>query len=68
MTDETVPFMLKDEVDRVHPVNDRARKRAEDAGLFPRRIRLALQCRASDRSDINERQADPVAWAQPARA
>jgi hypothetical protein len=40
MTDSS-PFMLKDEVQRNHPVNDLIRKRAEAAGLFPRAKRNA---------------------------
>jgi len=35
MASEQTPFVLTDEVEKIHPVTDRARKRAEAAGLFP---------------------------------
>jgi hypothetical protein len=56
-------FMLKDEVEKVHPVNDRARKRAESAGLFPRRVALALHTPGWRRSEVMAWEADPIAWA-----
>jgi hypothetical protein len=61
-------FMLKNEVDGLHPVNDGARKRTKAAGLFPKRVTLALHKPGGRRSEINEWQADPGAWAQRARA
>jgi hypothetical protein len=61
-------FMLKEEVERFHPVNDRARKRAEVAGLFPRRVPLALHKVAWLRSEVMAWEADPRAWAQHAES
>jgi predicted DNA-binding transcriptional regulator AlpA len=58
------PFMLKEEVEMVHPVTDRARKRAEAAGIFPRRVHLALHKPAWRRTEIAAWQADPNAWAE----
>jgi predicted DNA-binding transcriptional regulator AlpA len=60
------PFMLKEEVEMVNPVTDRARKRAESAGLFPRRVQLALHKPAWRRSEVEAWLADPNAWAQRA--
>jgi prophage regulatory protein len=56
-------FMLKDEVQKRHPVSDRARKRAESAGLFPPRIALALHTPGWRRSEVLAWEADPIAWA-----
>ncbi|MBR0882229.1 AlpA family phage regulatory protein [Bradyrhizobium liaoningense] len=61
---ELSPFMLRDEVEAIHPVHDRARQRAEAAGLFPRRIKLALHKPGWRRSEVMTWQADPHAWAQ----
>jgi predicted DNA-binding transcriptional regulator AlpA len=55
-------FMLKDEVEKVHPVSDRARKRAEMAGLFPHRVSLALHTPGWRRSEVLAWEADPGAW------
>ncbi len=64
MTAEVVPsFMLKDEVEKRHPVSDRARKRAEAAGLFPHRVPLALRKPGWRRSEVLAWEADPAAWA-----
>ena len=64
MTAEAAPsFMLKDEVEQVHPINDRARKRAEKAGLFPHRIALAPHTPGWRRSEVLAWEADPIAWA-----
>jgi predicted DNA-binding transcriptional regulator AlpA len=64
MTAEVAPsFMLKDEIEKVHPVSDRARKRAESAGLFPPRIALALHTPGWRRSEVLAWEADPIAWA-----
>jgi hypothetical protein len=56
-------FMLKDEVEKVHPVSDRARKRAEIAGLFPHRVPLAPHKPGWRRSEVLAWESDPVAWA-----
>jgi hypothetical protein len=64
MTAEVVAsFMLKHEVEKVHPVSDRARKRAETAGLFPPRVALALHKPGWRRSEVVAWEADPAAWA-----
>jgi hypothetical protein len=34
-------FVLRGEIDQIHPLRDITRKRAESAGLFPRRARLS---------------------------
>jgi predicted DNA-binding transcriptional regulator AlpA len=56
-------FMLKDEVEKIHPVSDRARKRAEMVGLFPHRVPLALHTPGWRRSEVLAWESDPVAWA-----
>jgi prophage regulatory protein len=55
-------FILKPEVEGLHPVRDKARKRAEAAGLFPRRFKLAPRVTAWRRSEVEAWQADPAAW------
>jgi predicted DNA-binding transcriptional regulator AlpA len=55
-------FIRRDEIDRVHPVKDKTRKRAEAAGLFPRRIKLAPRVSAWRRSEVEAWQADPAGW------
>ena len=59
-------FMRRREVDEVHPVPDRTRKRAEEAGLFPRRIKLAPHVPGWRRSEVEAWLADPRAWAEKA--
>jgi predicted DNA-binding transcriptional regulator AlpA len=68
MSDEEAPFMRRNEVQKLHPVNDRTRARAENAGLFPRRIPLAEKTAGWRRSEINEWFSDPSAWVQRHRA
>ncbi|MCC8963840.1 hypothetical protein H8A95_16350 [Bradyrhizobium sp. Pear76] len=64
MTTQAEPnFMLKSEVEKVHPVSDRARKRAEIAGLFPNRVALAPHTPGWRRSEVLAWEADPIAWA-----
>jgi prophage regulatory protein len=60
-------FIRRDEIDQVHPVRDKTRKRAEAAGLFPRRIKLAPRVSAWRRSEVEAWQADPAAWAEGSR-
>ena len=67
MTTERTPFLLPDEVEKIHPVTDRARKRAEAAGLFPQRVKLALHKSGWRRSEIEAWQADPRGWAAKAK-
>jgi predicted DNA-binding transcriptional regulator AlpA len=57
------PFMLRDEVARLHPVTDRVRARAESVGLFPKRIALAKKIPGWRRAEVNEWLSDPAAWA-----
>jgi len=76
MTDSS-PLMLKDEVQRNHPVIDLIRKRAEAAGLFPS-LRSMSSAGAGPRSmngrptgrrvEVERWMADPTAWAQRSRA
>jgi predicted DNA-binding transcriptional regulator AlpA len=68
MASEQTPFVLTDEVEKIHPVTDRARKRAGAAGLFPQRVKLALHKSGWRRSEIEAWQADPRAWAERSRA
>ena len=63
LTDDP-PFMRRDEVKSIHPVTDRARARAEEIGLFPKRIWLAAKIAGWKRSEVNDWFADPSAWAQ----
>jgi hypothetical protein len=56
-------FMKRAEVNRIHPVDDRSRVNAENAGLFPRRIRLAPNITRWRRDEIEAWHADPRAWA-----
>jgi predicted DNA-binding transcriptional regulator AlpA len=58
------PFMKRDEVATIHPVTDRARARAEEVGLFPKRIWLAAKIAGWKRSEINDWLCDPAAWAE----
>jgi predicted DNA-binding transcriptional regulator AlpA len=58
------PFMKKYEIEGVHPVNDPTRKRAERAGIFPKRIWLGPKVAAWRRTEINDWFADPAGWAQ----
>jgi predicted DNA-binding transcriptional regulator AlpA len=67
MTEQS-PFMFRDEVDAIHPVHDRTRKRAETAGLFPRRIQLGPHKPGWWRSEVQAWQANPRAWAMPEHA
>ena len=67
MTSEPTPFVLTDEVEKIHPVTDRARKRAETVGLFPQRVKLALHKSGWRRSEIEAWQADPRGWAANAK-
>lgn len=62
----TSPYMKREEIENIHPVSDRARQRAEAAGLFPRRVKLAPHIPAWRRSDVAAWQADPNAWAKRA--
>ena len=66
-SEQQTPFVLTDEVEKIHPVTDRARKRAEAAGLFPQRVKLALHKSGWRRSEIEAWQADPRGWAAKAR-
>jgi predicted DNA-binding transcriptional regulator AlpA len=56
-------FMLKPEVEILHPVHDRVRKRAEAQGMFPRRVQLAPHTPGWRRSEVNAWNADPRGWA-----
>jgi hypothetical protein len=62
------PFMRRDEVARLHPVNDRVRARAESVGIFPKRIPLAEKIPGWRRTEVNDWLSDPVAWAQRHRS
>jgi predicted DNA-binding transcriptional regulator AlpA len=55
-------FIGRSEVQAVHPVKDKTRKRAEAAGLFPPRIKLAPRITVWIRSEVEAWQADPAAW------
>lgn len=59
-------YVKREEIENIHPVSDRARQRAEAAGLFPRRVKLAPHISAWRRSDVTAWQADPNAWAKRA--
>jgi predicted DNA-binding transcriptional regulator AlpA len=64
MTADVAPtFMLKEEVEKIHPVSDRSRKRAEMAGLFPHRVALAPHKAGWRRSEVLAWEADPASWA-----
>lgn len=57
-------FMRRQEIDEVHPVSERTRKRAEEAGLFPRRIKLAPHVPGWRRGEVEAWVADPSAWVE----
>jgi predicted DNA-binding transcriptional regulator AlpA len=61
-------YMRRNEIKNIHPVSDKARQRAEAAGLFPRRIQLAPHIPVWRRSDIAAWRADPNAWAKQSGA
>lgn len=62
MTGSETPFMRLDEIAKIHPVSDRARKSAEEAGLFPRRYQLTTRVSGWSRSMIDEWKRDPNSW------
>jgi hypothetical protein len=59
--------MLRKDVERLHPVKDRARARAEQISMFPKRIRLTDKVAGWRRSEVNALLCDPEAWALPLR-
>jgi predicted DNA-binding transcriptional regulator AlpA len=64
MTDEAEPpFMRRDEVEKIHPVTDRARRAAENVRLFPPRVQLSPHVAAWRRSEVLEWLKDPAGWA-----
>jgi predicted DNA-binding transcriptional regulator AlpA len=67
MTGAETPFMRLDEIAKIHPVSDRARKAAEDAGLFPKRYQLATRVAGWSGSMVNEWKRDPNSWVHRAR-
>jgi predicted DNA-binding transcriptional regulator AlpA len=58
------PFMKRREVEKVHPIPDQARARAEQFGLFPKRVRLAPKISGWRRSEVDDWLNDPAAWAE----
>jgi predicted DNA-binding transcriptional regulator AlpA len=64
MTDRNSQYMRRDEVEKLHPVHDRTRRRAEAAGLFPTRIKLAPNISVWLRDEVTGWQANPRGWAQ----
>jgi predicted DNA-binding transcriptional regulator AlpA len=64
MTGAETPFMLRDEISKIHPVSDPARKAAEKAGLFPKRFQLAKRVAGWSRAMVAEWERDPNSWVQ----
>ena len=57
------PFMRRAEIEKIHPVTDRARARAEEVGLFPKRVWLAPKIAGWQTPEVKEWLNDPAAWA-----
>jgi hypothetical protein len=57
-------WVFKDEVEREHPVNDAARRRAERSGLFPPRTKLTSHICAWRRDGFEAWRSDPIAWSE----
>jgi predicted DNA-binding transcriptional regulator AlpA len=55
-------WLTLDEIKEIHPVNDQARRRAEAAGYFPRRVMLSAHIPAWRRSEIEDWLRDPHSW------
>jgi hypothetical protein len=64
MNGAETPIMLRDEISKIHPVSDYARKAAEKVGLFPKRFKLTKNVPGWNRAAVNEWQSDPSAWVQ----
>ncbi len=62
MTDHNSHYIRRDEVEKLHPVHDRTRQRAEAPGLFPARIKLAPNVSVWSRAEVMAWQADPRGW------
>jgi predicted DNA-binding transcriptional regulator AlpA len=63
MTDiQSPPFMRLREIEKLHPVCDRTRVKAEHSGLFPKRFRLADKVPGWRRTEITDWLSDPAAW------
>ncbi|MBR1251340.1 AlpA family phage regulatory protein [Bradyrhizobium sp. AUGA SZCCT0169] len=61
---EQTPWMRRPEIKSINPVADQTLERAEDAGLFPKRIYLAPKVAAWRRADVLDWLNDPSAWVQ----
>jgi Prophage CP4-57 regulatory protein (AlpA) len=61
-------YMNRHEIEKLHCVDDRARKRAECGGLFPRRIKLAPHIVVWLRSEVAEWYDNPNSWVDRHRA
>lgn len=61
-------WVFSQEIEGVHPVKDAARRRAEDRGLFPRRVRLSPHKVAWRRIEVDAWQRDPAGWADRRQA
>jgi predicted DNA-binding transcriptional regulator AlpA len=56
------PFILADELNAITLTSDMTRKRMEDRGLFPKRVRIGARKTAHIRTEIAEWCANPDVW------
>jgi predicted DNA-binding transcriptional regulator AlpA len=64
MSKFSLPFLLPSEVDELTRLSDLTRRRLEEAGKFPRRIKIANRKIAWRRADILLWLDDPPGWAK----
>ena len=55
-------WLTLDEIREIHPIHDAARRRAEKAGFFPRRVMLSANMPAWRRSEIEDWLRDLHSW------
>jgi predicted DNA-binding transcriptional regulator AlpA len=58
------PFLFLPELDKITRVCDRTRRRMEQRGHFPKRIRIGAWKIAYRKSEIEEWASDPEGWAK----
>jgi predicted DNA-binding transcriptional regulator AlpA len=55
-------WLTLDEVREIHPIHDASRRRAEAAGLFPRRVMLSANIAAWPTVEVEAWLRDPHSW------
>jgi predicted DNA-binding transcriptional regulator AlpA len=55
-------WLTLDEIKQIHPIADAPRRRAEQAGLFPKRVMLSAHIPAWPRAEVEDWLRDPHSW------